>query len=33
MESPCLDIEELNEQQAWLIIGDKKTRMVHIFNV
>ena len=36
MESPCLDIEGLNKQQARiqaLLIRDKKTRMVRIFNV
>ena len=33
MEFPCLDIEELNKQQAWLIIGNKTTRMIRMFNV
>ena len=33
MEFLCLDIEEQNKQQAWLIIGNKTTRMLHMFNV
>ena len=28
MEFPHLDFEEINKQQAWLIIGNKKTRML-----
>ena len=33
MQSCRLVIEELNQQQAWLIIGSKQTRMLRVFNV
>ena len=33
MEFPFLAIEELNNQQAWLIIGNNQTIMLHMFTV